>query len=113
MTIPPRGIAFFEMVTGLSYGVDADFETMAATLMAQTQLSTFVSLATMLLVFFLQPPFAFFAVWRPVSPDRRPAYLTVVLMVLFSLRWVFHRLPAILESSMCRFEPLVSYSPAW
>ncbi len=83
MTIPPRAISFFEQVTGLTYGVDADFETMAATLMAQTQLSTFVSLATMLLVLFLQPPFAFFAVWRPVSPDRRPAYLTIALMVVF------------------------------
>ncbi|HRW08979.1 MAG TPA: HAD-IC family P-type ATPase [Caldilineaceae bacterium] len=83
MDIPRRGIDFFERVTGLTYGVDADFETMAATLMAQTQLSTFVSLATMLLVLFLQPPFAFFAVWRPISPDRRPAYLTLVLMVAF------------------------------
>lgn len=83
MEIPTRGIEFFEMVTGLTYGVDADFETMAATLMAQTQLSTFVSLATMMLVLFLQPPSAFFAVWRPVSPDRRPAYLTIALMVAF------------------------------
>jgi len=83
MTIPPRAIGFFEQVTGLTYGVDADFETMAATLMAQTQLSTFVSLATMMLIFFLQPPIAFFAVWREVSPDRRPAYLTILLMVLF------------------------------
>jgi cation-transporting ATPase E len=83
MAIPPRAIGFFEQVTGLTYGVDADFETMAATLMAQTQLSTFVSLATMLLVLFLQPPLAFFAVWRPISPDRRPAYLTVALMALF------------------------------
>ncbi len=83
MAIPQRGIQFFEMVTGLTYGVDADFETMAATLMAQTQLSTFVSLATMLLVLFLQPPFVFFAVWRPVSPDRRPAYLTIALMAAF------------------------------
>lgn len=84
-TIPPRAIDFFEQVTGLTYGVDADFETMAATLMAQTQLSTFVSLATMLLVLFLQPPLRFFAVWRPLSPDRRPAYLTIALMVLFLL----------------------------
>ncbi|MBX3013947.1 MAG: HAD-IC family P-type ATPase [Caldilineaceae bacterium] len=82
-TIPPRAVEFFEMVTGLTYGVDADFATVAATLVAQTQLSTFVSLAAMLLVLFLQPPFAFFAVWRPVSPDRRPAYLTVLLMALF------------------------------
>lgn len=84
-TIPQRAINFFEQVTGLTYGVDADFETMAATLVAQTQLSTFVSLATMLLVLFLQPPLRFFAVWRPLSPDRRPAYLTMALMVLFLL----------------------------
>lgn len=83
--IPQRAIDFFEQVTGLTYGIDADFETMAATLVAQTQLSTFVSLATMLLVLFLQPPLRFFAVWRPLSPDRRPAYLTIALMVLFLL----------------------------
>lgn len=83
LEIPPRAIARFENVTGLTYGVDADFSQVAATLVAQTVLSTFVSLATMLLVLFLHPPLPFFTGWRPLSSDRRPAFMTVALIVIF------------------------------
>jgi len=81
--IPPRAIERFEKVTGLISGVDADFSQVAATLVAQTVLSTFVSIATMLLVLFLHPPLPFFTGWRPLSPDRRPAIMTVVLAIVF------------------------------
>lgn len=83
LEIPPRAIARFEAVTGLTSGVDADFAQVAATLVAQTVLSTFVSIATMLLVLFLHPPLPFFTGWRPLSSDRRPALMTIVLAVLF------------------------------
>jgi cation-transporting ATPase E len=39
-------IAAFESYTGLTYGTDTDFAEAAATLGAQTGLSTFVSLAS-------------------------------------------------------------------
>lgn len=83
LEIPARAIARFEEVTGLTSGVDADFAEVAATLVAQTVLSTFVSIATMLLVLFLHPPLPFFTGWRPLSPDRRPALMTIALIVLF------------------------------
>ncbi len=37
----------------------------------------------MLLVLFLHPPHSFFTGWRPLTPDRRPAIMTFVLIVLF------------------------------
>ena len=62
-------ISEFESYTGLTY-TDADFTTAAATIGAQTGLSTFVCLASFLLILFLSPPSRFFAAWTP--PDRRP-----------------------------------------
>jgi cation-transporting P-type ATPase E len=51
--VPAGVIAEFETYTGLTYGVDADFAEAAATLGAQTGLSTFVSMASILLILFL------------------------------------------------------------
>ncbi|MGI3783372.1 MAG: HAD-IC family P-type ATPase, partial [Janthinobacterium lividum] len=75
-------VAEFEQYTGLTYGVDADFVQAAATLGAQTGLSTFVSLASILLILFLEPPTRLFASWTRPSPDKRPAVLVVVLLVV-------------------------------
>ena len=71
----------FARYTDLVYGVDPDFVETAATIGAQTGLSTFVSLASLLLILFLEPPHRVFAVWRTPSPDRRPAALVVALLV--------------------------------
>jgi cation-transporting P-type ATPase E len=76
-----RGIiAEFEQYTGLTYGVDPGFVQAAATLGAQTGLSTFVSLASILLILFLEPPNRLFAFWTRPSPDKRPAVLVVALL---------------------------------
>ena len=75
-----RLIAEFQAYTGLTYGVDADFTEAAATIGAQTGLSTFVSLASILLILFLEPPSRLFAAWTRTSPDRRPAVLVVALL---------------------------------
>jgi len=82
-TIRPRAIERFEQITGLTYGVDADFTEVVVTLISQSNLSLFLSVATMLLVLFLHPPYAFFTGWRPLSPDRRPAFMTLGLVILF------------------------------
>jgi cation-transporting ATPase E len=63
--------------------VDTDFNQVVVTLIAQSNLSMFLSIATMLLVLFLHPPHPFFMGWRPLSPDRRPALMTLALVVLF------------------------------
>jgi cation-transporting ATPase E len=52
---PAEVISDFESYAGLT-ATDADFTTAAATIGAQTGLSTFVSLASFLLILFLAPP---------------------------------------------------------
>ncbi|HWM59358.1 MAG TPA: HAD-IC family P-type ATPase [Pseudonocardia sp.] len=81
---PAEVIAEFESYTGLTYGTDGDFAEAAATIGAQTGLSTFVSLASFVLILFLVPPVRFFAAWTRPTGDRRPAVLVVVLMVAFT-----------------------------
>jgi cation-transporting ATPase E len=81
-TIPTGVIRQFEGYTGLSYA-DAGFTEAAATIGAQTGLSTFVSFAAFVLILFLEPPHRFFASWTPTSPDKRPAVLVALLVVAF------------------------------
>lgn len=79
---PAEVVSDFENYTGLTY-TDADFTTAAATIGAQTGLSTFVCITSFLLILFLFPPARFFAAWtRPVA-DRRPLLLVVGLLVVF------------------------------
>jgi cation-transporting ATPase E len=78
--IPSFVVSEFESYTGLTYGVDADFTQAAATIGAQTGLSTFVSIASVLLILFLQPPSRLFAAFTRPVPDRRPAYLVLGLL---------------------------------
>ena len=75
-----RLITEFEQYTDLTYGVDPDFVEAAATIGAQTGLSTFVSLASLLLILFLAPPTRWFAAWSHPVPDKRPAVLVAVLL---------------------------------
>jgi cation-transporting ATPase E len=79
--LPAATYSLFEQYTGLRYGVDADFVTASATLGAQSGLSMFVSVASIALILFLEPPARIFTAWAPVSPDRRPAWLALGLFV--------------------------------
>lgn len=67
-----------------SYNADADFAGAAATLGAQTGLSTFVGPASFVLVLFLLPPHRFLAAWTAPVSDRRPAWLVLGLIVVFA-----------------------------
>ena len=58
---------------------DADFETVTATIVAQSALSGFVSFAAFGLLLFLEPPSRFFTGWTGVSPDKRPTWLALAL----------------------------------
>jgi cation-transporting ATPase E len=80
---PAQVITDFERYTGLTYGVDTNFPTAAATIGAQTGLSTFICLASFVLILFLVPPNRFFAAWTRPTGDRRPAVLVAVLVVAF------------------------------
>ncbi|WP_448616876.1 HAD-IC family P-type ATPase [Modestobacter sp. URMC 112] len=75
--------AEFERYTGLSSD-DVGFAEAAATIGAQTGLSTFVSYAAFLLILFLKPPNRFLASWTRPDGDKRPAVLVAVLVVAFS-----------------------------
>jgi cation-transporting ATPase E len=79
--IRDRLAAEFSQYTGLTYGVDAGFVQEAATIGAQTGLSTFVSLASILLILFLEPPNRWFAGWTRPRADKRPGVLVAALLV--------------------------------
>nr|WP_239523606.1 HAD-IC family P-type ATPase [Geodermatophilus normandii] len=81
--LPPFVRDEFEDYTGLSSD-DVGFAEAAATIGAQTGLSTFVSYAAFLLVLFLKPPNRWFAAWTRPDGDRRPALLVAALVVVFS-----------------------------
>jgi cation-transporting ATPase E len=55
----------------------------AATIVAQTALSTFVSFAAFGLILFLEPPSRLFTGWAPVSPDKRPVLLALALAIIY------------------------------
>ncbi len=74
------GTEIFEGYTGLAAS-DPTFVTASATLGAQSGLSMFVSVTAIALILFLEPPARLFTAWAPVSPDRRPAWLALGLLV--------------------------------
>ena len=80
---PAEVISEFERYTGLTYGSDTNFTAAAATIGAQTGLSTFFCLASFLLILFLAPPNKLFAAWTEPIEDRRPTYLVGGLIVAF------------------------------
>jgi cation-transporting ATPase E len=80
---PEEVISEFERYTGLAYGSDTDFAEAAATIGAQTGLSTFVGFASFVLILFLAPPTRFFAAWTRPTGDRRPAALVAGLTAAF------------------------------
>ncbi|SDT59338.1 HAD-IC family P-type ATPase [Actinoplanes derwentensis] len=83
---PERIVHEFERSTGMTYGVgSADFTEAAATILAQTGLSTFFCFASFLLISFLLPYSKMFAAWTRPTSDRRPARLVLCLMGVFSL----------------------------
>jgi cation-transporting ATPase E len=78
------GRALFEQYTGVSAS-DPGFVTAAATLGAQSGLSVFVSTSALLLILLLEPPHRIFTAWTGVSPDRRPTWLALGLLVAFAV----------------------------
>ncbi len=81
--IPADAVARWQAYTGLTYQTDTGFGDAAATIVAQTALSTFVSFAAFGLILFLEPPSRFFTGWAPVSPDKRPVLLALALALIY------------------------------
>jgi cation-transporting ATPase E len=81
--IHPHAVEQFERATGLRYNVDDKFGIAAATIVAQTVLSIFISYAAFLLIVFLEPPITFFTGWTTLRSDKRPAWLSLGLALIF------------------------------
>jgi len=81
--VPDFVVSDFESYTGLSSD-DVGFDEAAATVGAQTALSTFVSYAAFLTILFLKPATRLFASWTQPDGDRRPAVLVTALVLTFS-----------------------------
>jgi cation-transporting ATPase E len=81
---PAEVISSFEAYTGISYTAGSDFTEAAATYGAQTGLSTFICLASFVLILFLFPPVRFFAAYTRPTTDRRPTLLVAALVVVFA-----------------------------
>ncbi|MEU4423811.1 HAD-IC family P-type ATPase [Actinoplanes sp. NPDC024001] len=81
---PERIIDEFEQYTGLQSGVDVDFTTASATILAQTGLSTFFCFASFILILFLAPRSRVFGAWTTPGSDLRPALLVGALCLIFA-----------------------------
>lgn len=103
--IPPGAAEAWSKYTGVS-ATSAEFGSAAATIIAQTAMSTFVSFCAFGLLLFVEPPARFFAGWSPVSPDRRPAWLAVGLTVIYLV--VLH-----VEVTASYFGLLTPHGPEW
>ncbi len=75
-------VKVFEQYTGLTYEAGESFGLSAARIYSQTALTVYLSICALGLMLFLEPPFKWLAGWREVSPDWRPAVLSLILTVL-------------------------------
>lgn len=86
VAVPLRVVERFEEFTGLTYNVDDDFSAAAATIVGQTVLSDFISIAAFILILFLEPPGHLFTGWVATpSPDKRPTWLALALFAVFMI----------------------------
>jgi cation-transporting ATPase E len=83
-TIPPQVVQIFEQQTGLTYNVDEGFTSAAATIVAQTFLSAFLSYTAFVLMLFLEPAHRWLEGWTRRSLDRWPTWLAIMLWVVFT-----------------------------
>ncbi|MFM2307965.1 MAG: hypothetical protein RLY87_85, partial [Chloroflexota bacterium] len=83
--VPVSALQQWQDYTGKAYSTtNGTFAVAAATIVAQTALSLFVSCTAFGLILFLEPPFSWATGWvREVSSDKRPALLVLALMAIF------------------------------
>lgn len=84
-SIPPEVVHMFEQQTGLTYTIDEGFTSAAATIVAQSFLSVFLSYTAFVLILFLEPPHPWLEGWTHRSDQRWPTILTAVLWLVFTI----------------------------
>jgi cation-transporting P-type ATPase E len=77
--IPATALERFREFTAFTDGADREFAAAAATIVAQTVLSIFLTLSAFMLILFLAPPARMFTGWTELSWDRGPAFLALGL----------------------------------
>ncbi len=82
VAIPGSVVKVFEQYTGLTYESGEAFGLSAARIYSQTALTVYLSICALGLLLYLEPPFKWLAGWREVSPDKRPAILSLILTAL-------------------------------
>ncbi|GAB3623119.1 HAD-IC family P-type ATPase [Mariniluteicoccus endophyticus] len=103
--IPPGAAEAWSAYTGVAVDT-ADFREAAATIIAQTAMSTFVAFCAFGLILFVEPPIKLFTGWSGVSPDKRPAWLALALAVVYLV--VLH-----VEVTASYFGLLTPHGPEW
>lgn len=75
-------MGLFVFYTSIALGTTPDPASIGeATAQARTALTTFLVFAGLFLIVFVEPPIAWFAVAEPITPDRRPTILAILLAV--------------------------------
>lgn len=82
--VPDKFVERFELFTGIA-ATEAEFTDRAATILAQTGLTTFTSITAFVLILFLEPPWRIFTGWAPLRADKRPALLAAGLFVVLAV----------------------------
>ncbi len=80
--ITPELAKWMEGFVGFTLDSTDVFQKEAAGLIAQSALTLFRAVSGLLIIFFISPPTKLFAVDRPVSTDRRPTYLSLMMLLL-------------------------------
>ncbi|HSH01891.1 MAG TPA: HAD-IC family P-type ATPase [Anaerolineae bacterium] len=83
--ISPRLINVFEDYTNLNYQIDPDFPLAAATIVAQSFLSMFISYTAFILILFLEPPHKWFVGWSRLNKQWWPVWLTLTLWIILTV----------------------------
>ncbi|MCB8945811.1 MAG: HAD-IC family P-type ATPase [Ardenticatenaceae bacterium] len=82
--IPPDVVQAFQEQTGLVYNVDEGFTAAAATIVAQSFLSVFLSYTAFVLILFLEPPHRWFEAWTGRGQLRWSSGMVAALWVIFT-----------------------------
>ena len=87
LSITPEAIASFQRYSGINYDISAPsaYILEVAQLVAQSALTSFLVLAGILLIVFVEPPIPWFAAGDELSRDRRPTILAGVMLVAYML----------------------------
>ena len=87
LNITPEAIASFQRYGGINYDISAPsaYIVEVAQLVAQSALTSFLVLAGILLVVFVEPPLPWFAAGDALSRDRRPTILAGAMLIAYLL----------------------------